>query len=55
MEVLGKLVGNYTSKIEIIPSASRYVSIKFKEQFLHVINNSDWLNGLKGSTKIHKR
>ena len=52
MELLGKLASNDTPEIGIIPSASKYVSIKFSEQCLHILNNNDQLNGLKGSTKM---
>ena len=38
MELLGKLACNDTPKIGMIPSASKYVSIKFEEQCLHMIN-----------------
>ena len=38
----------------MLPSASKYVSVKFAENFLHIINSKYRLNGLKGSTKIKK-
>ena len=38
----------------MLPSASRYVSIKFSDKCLHIINNKEILNGLKGSTKMQK-
>ena len=55
MEPIGKLARNDTSKIEILPRASKYVSIKSIDQYIHIINNKDRLNGLKGCTKMQKR
>ena len=52
MELLVKLESNDTSKIVIIPSASKDVSIKFSEQYLQILTNNDWLNWIKGSTKF---
>ena len=52
MEHLGKLAINNTSRIGMIPSASKYVWTKFADQCLHIINNRDRLNVLKGSTKM---
>ena len=52
MKLVGKLVRNYTTNIGILPSASKDVSVKFSYQFLHIINNKEGLNGLKGSTKM---
>ena len=52
MEILGKLASNYTSKIKILPSVSKDISIRFAEQCLRIINHNYQLNGLKGSTKI---
>ena len=46
-ELLGKIAINSISNIGIIPSASKDASIKFVEQFLHMINNKERLNGLK--------
>ena len=54
MELIGKLESNDTPKIGILPCASKYVSIKFKYQCIHILNNKDRLNGIKGSTKIQK-
>ena len=51
MEVIGKLASNNISNIGILPSASKYVLIKFAYQCIHIINNKEILNGLKGSTK----
>ena len=39
MELIGKLVSNDTTKIGMIPSASKNVPIKFSYQCLHIINN----------------
>ena len=55
MEPIGKLRINHTTKIGILPSASKYVSIKFADECLHIINNKEILNGLKGSTKMQNR
>ena len=55
MELLGKLSSNDTSKIGTLPSASKEISINFSEQFLNIITNNDWLNGLKSITKMYKR
>ena len=54
MELIGKLVSNDTTKIGMLPSASKYVSFKFADQCLHILNNKEGLNGLKGSTKMQK-
>ena len=51
MKLMGKLASNDTTNIGILPSASRYVSIKFANQCLHILNNKEVLNGLKGSSK----
>ena len=55
MEFIGKFGGNDTSKIGMLPSASKDVFINFSDQYIHIINNKEILNGLKGSTKIQKR
>ena len=39
MEIIGKLASNDISNILILSSASKYVSIKFADQFIHIINN----------------
>ena len=39
MELICKLVSNNTTKIGMLPSASKYISIKFADQCLHIINN----------------
>ena len=36
----------------MLPSASKYFSIKISEQYLHILTNNDRLNGLKGITKM---
>ena len=38
MELIGKLGRKGTSKIGMIPSASKYVSIKISEQCIHILN-----------------
>ena len=55
MELIGKLSNNDTSNIVIIPSAQKYVSIKYAYQCIHILNNKDRLNGLKGITRNQKR
>ena len=55
MELIGKLWSNDTSKIGILPSASKDVSVIFSDQCIHILNNKEILNGLKGSKKIKKR
>ena len=52
MEFIGKLGSNDTTKIIMLPGASKDVSIKFTDECLHIINNKEILNVLKGSTKI---
>ena len=39
---------------KMIPSASKDVSFIFADQCLHMINNKEILNGLKGGTKNEK-
>ena len=55
MELIGKLASKDTSKIGILSSASKYVSIKFADQCIHILNNNDRLNELKGSKKMQIR
>ena len=55
MELIGKLSGNGTSKVQMIPSDPKYVPINFVYQYIHMINNKSRLNGLKGSTKVQNR
>ena len=38
----------------MLPSPSKYASIKFSDQCLHILNNKEILNGLKGSKKNAK-
>ena len=54
MEIIGKLASNNTSNIGIIPSAPKDVSVKFVDQWIHILYNKDRLNELKCSTKIQK-
>ena len=54
MELMSKLASNDTLKIGMLPSASKAVSVKFADQYIHIINNIDRLNRLKVSTKIKK-
>ena len=55
MELIGKLGINDTTKIGILPSASKDVSIKFVDQCIHILNNKEILNSIKGSTKMKNR
>ena len=55
MEPIGKLGSINTSKIGIILSVSKDVSVKITDQWLHVINNKEYLNGLKFITKTKKK
>ena len=54
MELMGKLASNDTTNIVMLSSASKYVSIEFVDQCLHILNHQEILNGLKGSTKMQK-
>ena len=55
MEIIGKLGSKDTTKIIMLPSASKYAFIKLADQFIHVINNKERLNRLKGRTKMYNR
>ena len=55
MEHMGKLASNDITHIGMLPSASKYVFINFSDECLHILNNKEIFNGLKGSTKIQKR
>ena len=55
MKLIGKLGSNNTTKIGMLPSASKDVCIQFTDQCLHILNKKIKLNGLKGSSKIKKR
>ena len=52
MELMGKLASNYTTNVGMIPSASKDVSVEFVDQCLHILNNKEILNGIKGITKF---
>ena len=39
MELIGKLESNSTSNIGMLPSASKDISIKFSDQYIHILNN----------------
>ena len=39
MELIGKLSGINTTNIGMLTSDSKYVSIKFADQCLHILNN----------------
>ena len=55
MEVIGKLGSDDTTRIVMLTSASKDVSIKCSDQCLKILNNKEILNGLKGSTKMQKK
>ena len=55
MELIGILESNDTTKIGMLPSASKYVSNKFSDQCLHILNNTERLNGIKGRKKTKKK
>ena len=52
MEIIGKLTSNDIYIIIMINSASKDVYINFAEQRVNILTYNDWLNVLKGSTKI---
>ena len=52
MEYIGKLASNYTSKVIMLPSASKGVSIKFLDKCINILYNKEGLNGIKGRTKL---
>ena len=52
MEPIGKLSSNNASQSGMLPSASKYILIKFSDKCIHILINKDRLNGLKGSTKM---
>ena len=41
MELIRKLSSNDTKRIGMLHSASKYVSIKFSDQCLHILNNKE--------------
>ena len=55
MEFIGRLASKNTYNIGIISSASKNGSINFSYQFIHILNNKDRFNRLKGITKIQNR
>ena len=55
MELIGKLESNDTSRIGMLPSASKYFSIEFADKCIQILNNKYRLNGLKSSTKMQNR
>ena len=54
MELIGRLASNDTLNTGMLPSDSENVSIKFKYQCIHILNNKYRLNGLKVITKMKK-
>ena len=54
MDLIGWLGSNNTTKIGMLPSASKYVSIKFADQCLHNNSSKEILNGLKGRSKLKR-
>ena len=51
MKLIGKLSSNDTSKIGILTSASKYVSIKISDKYVQVLNNKEILNDSKAEHK----
>ena len=47
-ELIGAWESIDTSNIEILPSASKHISIKLVDQCIHILNNKERLNSLKG-------
>ena len=41
MELIGVLASNDTTNIGMLPSASKYISIKFSDKCLHNLNNRE--------------
>ena len=39
MELVGKLASNNTTKIRILPGASKYISNKISDKCIHILNN----------------
>ena len=39
MKLIGKLAINNTSNIVMLPKSSKYISIKFAYQCIHILNN----------------
>ena len=54
LNLIDKLESNNTTKIGMIPSASKYVSVKFSDQCLHILNNKEIVNVFKGRSKIKR-
>ena len=54
MRIIGEFEINDTSNIVMLPRASTYVSIKFADKCIQIINNKDRLNGLKGRKKFKR-
>ena len=55
MKIIGELASNDTSKIGMIPGASKDVFIIFADQNIYILNNKEKLNRIKVSTKMQKR
>ena len=55
MKLIGKLASNDISKIAILPSASKDVSVESADQYIRILNNNKRLNGVKGITKMKNR
>ena len=55
MELIGELGSNNSSKIVMLPIASKNVFIKFVDQCIKIVNIKEKLNGLKVSTKMQNR
>ena len=55
IELIDKLGSNDTKNIVMLTCASKDVLIKVSYQRLHILNNKEILNGLKGGIKMQKR
>ena len=55
MELVVKLGSNDTKTIGMLPGTSKDVAIQFADQCLHILNNKEIFNGLKGGSKMQDR
>ena len=55
MELIGKFRSNDTSNIGMLPGDLKDIYNKFSDQCIHMVNNKERLNRLKGRKNIEKR
>ena len=55
MKIIDKLASKDKSRIGMILSDSKDISIKFAYQCINILNNKEIWNGFKGSTKMQKK